>query len=168
MEVALALAQWLTGRWWTKPLGWGLYGCIYAIMAVAALVCVAFALALVGGILYGVGYGVATSNPVSAGLFLAAAVVGVGAAALWWSVDHEGKGMALGALAAVLAVAWYISIPNEPPKPGSRAAFCEKHECVGNFDEGRGYRIQCADGVWSFSGGIQGSCSSHGGNGDGF
>jgi hypothetical protein len=45
----------------------------------------------------------------------------------------------------------------------SDAAFCETHDCIDNFDEGRGYRVMCDDGTWSQSGGIQGACSHHGG-----
>lgn len=36
-------------------------------------------------------------------------------------------------------------------------------ENIPNYDEGRGYRVQCADGMYSKSGGIQGACSGHGG-----
>jgi hypothetical protein len=43
------------------------------------------------------------------------------------------------------------------------AEFCATHECIDNFEEGRGYTVQCADGTWSQSGGIQGACSHHGG-----
>jgi hypothetical protein len=43
--------------------------------------------------------------------------------------------------------------------------FCSTHDCISNFDNGNGYVIQCADGTYSHSGGIQGSCSHHGGNG---
>jgi hypothetical protein len=41
--------------------------------------------------------------------------------------------------------------------------FCATHTCIDNFDEGDGYPVQCADGQWSQSGGIQGACSHHGG-----
>jgi hypothetical protein len=43
------------------------------------------------------------------------------------------------------------------------AEFCATHDCIDNFEEGRGYAVQCADGSWSQSGGIQGACSHHGG-----
>jgi hypothetical protein len=36
-------------------------------------------------------------------------------------------------------------------------------ENIPNYDNGRGYRVQCADGTFSHSGGIQGACSYHGG-----
>lgn len=44
---------------------------------------------------------------------------------------------------------------------GSR--FCQTHRCIASFDNGTGYKIQCADGMWSHSGGVQGACSHHGG-----
>jgi hypothetical protein len=34
---------------------------------------------------------------------------------------------------------------------------------IPNYDEGNGYPVQCADGMWSQSGGVQGACSGHGG-----
>ena len=42
--------------------------------------------------------------------------------------------------------------------------FCSYFACIGNFWNGRGYVEQCQDGMFSKSGGIQGSCSYHGGN----
>ena len=36
---------------------------------------------------------------------------------------------------------------------------------IPNYDNGRGSRVQCADGTYSHSGGIQGACSHHGGIG---
>jgi hypothetical protein len=42
--------------------------------------------------------------------------------------------------------------------------FCSYFSCIGNFWNGRGYVIQCRDEMYSKSGGIQGSCSHHGGN----
>jgi hypothetical protein len=36
---------------------------------------------------------------------------------------------------------------------------------IPNYDNGNGYPVQCADGMWSQSGGIQGACSGHGGVG---
>jgi len=38
-------------------------------------------------------------------------------------------------------------------------------EEIPNYDNGNGYRVQCADGMYSKSGGIQGACSGHGGLG---
>lgn len=45
--------------------------------------------------------------------------------------------------------------------PGS---FCTYFSCIANFWKGRGYVIECADGMYSKSGGIRGSCSYHGGD----
>jgi hypothetical protein len=44
------------------------------------------------------------------------------------------------------------------------ATLCQYFACIVSFWNGRGYVIQCADGMLSLSGGIQGSCSSHDGN----
>jgi hypothetical protein len=44
-----------------------------------------------------------------------------------------------------------------PPAPG---------ENIPNYENGRGYRVQCEDGTYSQSGGIQGACSWHGGLAD--
>lgn len=41
--------------------------------------------------------------------------------------------------------------------------FCTTHVCIANFPNGNGFIVQCADGEWSHSGGIQGACSYHGG-----
>jgi hypothetical protein len=49
-----------------------------------------------------------------------------------------------------------------PPEAGG---FCATHDCIPNFDEGNCYVVQCEDGTWSHSGGIQGACSWHGGVG---
>ncbi len=43
------------------------------------------------------------------------------------------------------------------------ASFCDSHSCIPNFDAGTGYIVQCADGMWSHSGGRSGACSYHGG-----
>ncbi len=52
-----------------------------------------------------------------------------------------------------------------PPSVAS-GDFCSTHACIDNFDEGNGYVVQCADGTWTQSGGIQGACSHHGGLAD--
>jgi len=44
------------------------------------------------------------------------------------------------------------------------ADFCNYFSCIKNFPNGRGYVIECQDGMYSKSGGIRGSCSSHGGD----
>jgi hypothetical protein len=36
---------------------------------------------------------------------------------------------------------------------------------IPNYDNGTGYPVQCADGMWSQSGGRSGACSHHGGEG---
>jgi hypothetical protein len=46
---------------------------------------------------------------------------------------------------------------------GQGGGFCASHACIGNFGNGNGYVVQCADGTWSRSGGEQGACSYHGG-----
>jgi hypothetical protein len=43
--------------------------------------------------------------------------------------------------------------PPEPPAGGN----------IPNYANGNGYRVQCEDGMYSHSGGIQGACSGHGG-----
>lgn len=47
---------------------------------------------------------------------------------------------------------------------GPPSSFCSYFACIGNFWNGRGYVMQCQDGMYSKSGGISGSCSSHHGN----
>jgi hypothetical protein len=47
----------------------------------------------------------------------------------------------------------------------SASGFCSTHACIPSFDQGHGSIVQCADGMWSHSGGIQGACSGHGGEG---
>jgi hypothetical protein len=167
VELALELAKWFTGRWWGKPLGWLIYAVCFTIGLALLIVCAAVVLGLVGGILYGVAVGLLSSNPLSAGLFVATVLIAIVAAGLWWSVDHEVAALPVGSLAAAVGVAWLVSLPGDPPpKPGTRAAFCAKHECIGSWETAAGFRIQCSDGTWSFSGGRQGTCSSHGGTGE--
>ena len=36
---------------------------------------------------------------------------------------------------------------------------------IPNYENGTGYRVQCADGMYSHSGGRSGACSGHGGVG---
>jgi hypothetical protein len=50
----------------------------------------------------------------------------------------------------------------EVPNAGSTSG-----ENIPNYDNGSGYRVQCADGMYSRSGGRPGACSGHGGVGDG-
>jgi hypothetical protein len=42
--------------------------------------------------------------------------------------------------------------------------FCTYFACIPSFANGRGFVMQCQDGMYSLSGGIPGSCSQHGGN----
>jgi hypothetical protein len=51
------------------------------------------------------------------------------------------------------------------PDPGDDPSFCDTHTCIPNYDNGNGSTVQCADGSYSHSGGIQGACSHHGGVG---
>ena len=53
--------------------------------------------------------------------------------------------------------------PGSTRVTGSGAGFCTTHICIGNFDNGTGYIVQCVDGEWSHSGGRPGACSDHGG-----
>jgi hypothetical protein len=56
------------------------------------------------------------------------------------------------------------SAPPPPlPTPTETDDFCSTHECIPNYDNGNGTTVQCADGEFSHSGGIQGACSHHGG-----
>jgi hypothetical protein len=54
-------------------------------------------------------------------------------------------------------------VDEAPQITTSSADFCSTHDCIGSFSEGRGSIVQCADGTWSHSGGVQGACSWHGG-----
>ncbi len=47
---------------------------------------------------------------------------------------------------------------NSPP-----SAFCTYFSCITNFFKGHGYVVECKDGDYSKSGGVQGACSTHGG-----
>jgi hypothetical protein len=51
------------------------------------------------------------------------------------------------------------------PSYDGGADFCDTHDCIPNYDNGNGYTVQCSDGTYSQSGGIQGACSHHGGVG---
>lgn len=48
------------------------------------------------------------------------------------------------------------SAPSPTPAPGPT---------IPNYPNGKGYPVECSDGTWSQSGGIQGACSHHGGVG---
>ncbi len=52
------------------------------------------------------------------------------------------------------------SLISSPP-----ASLCTVFACISSFwNQVNGYVIQCRDGLLSHSGGVRGSCSSHGGN----
>jgi hypothetical protein len=55
---------------------------------------------------------------------------------------------------------------NGPPLANT-GSFCDTHACISDFDNGVGSIVQCADGEWSHSGGIQGACSGHSGEAGG-
>jgi hypothetical protein len=48
----------------------------------------------------------------------------------------------------------------------SASGFCDRHACIDTFAEGSGSVVQCSDGMWSHSGGVQGACSGHDGTDD--
>jgi hypothetical protein len=53
------------------------------------------------------------------------------------------------------------SVITSPP-----ANLCSVFHCIASFwNQTNGYVVQCRDGLLSHSGGVRGSCSSHGGNG---
>jgi hypothetical protein len=54
-------------------------------------------------------------------------------------------------------------LPPAPPPSTPPSGFCDTHPCIPGFDEGEGSVVQCADGMWSHSGGLPGACSYHGG-----
>jgi hypothetical protein len=55
--------------------------------------------------------------------------------------------------------------PDVPSAGSDDSSFCDIHDCIPNFDNGNGSVVQCEDGTYSHSGGIQGACSHHGGVG---
>lgn len=42
---------------------------------------------------------------------------------------------------------------------------CSYFDCIPNFPNGKGYMVECNDGMYSMSGGRQGACSYHHGEG---
>jgi hypothetical protein len=59
----------------------------------------------------------------------------------------------------------YAGPDDEVPAVPDTGDFCSTHDCIDNFENGKGSIVQCADGQWSQSGGRQGACSYHGGVG---
>jgi hypothetical protein len=60
----------------------------------------------------------------------------------------------------------YESLPLAAPPPSSPDSAPSPGANIPNYENGRGYRVQCNDGMYSRSGGIQGACSGHGGISD--
>jgi hypothetical protein len=58
-----------------------------------------------------------------------------------------------------------VVAPPAPPADTGSEDFCTTHDCIPNYPNGNGSTVQCADGSFSHSGGIQGACSHHGGVG---
>jgi hypothetical protein len=56
--------------------------------------------------------------------------------------------------------------PDYEPDYTSPDDYTPPGENIPNYDNGQGHRVQCADGTFSRSGGIQGACSYHGGLAD--
>lgn len=40
---------------------------------------------------------------------------------------------------------------------------CDYFDCIASFWNGRGYMVECSDGMYSMSGGVRGACSDHAG-----
>ena len=58
-----------------------------------------------------------------------------------------------------------VAPPASPPADTGTEDFCTTHDCIPNYPNGNGSTVQCSDGSFSHSGGIQGACSHHGGVG---
>jgi hypothetical protein len=58
---------------------------------------------------------------------------------------------------------YYGDYDDSAPYPDDSSGDTLPGENIPNYDNGRGYRVQCDDGTYSQSGGIQGACSHHGG-----
>jgi hypothetical protein len=99
------------------------------------------------------------------------------AAEAWFGVhlaEATGKALAIAVTALILgaAVNGALALAGLDPLGlgwADRAAadaasgFCATHDCIDNFEDGTGSTVQCADGMWSRSGGRSGACSGHGG-----
>jgi hypothetical protein len=46
---------------------------------------------------------------------------------------------------------------------GPATGTCQYFNCIDNFPDGHGYMVECNDGTFSMSGGIDGACSDHNG-----
>jgi hypothetical protein len=114
MELALEIADWLAQRWWGKPFAWLIRGVVYVVAFGLLLVFGVLGLGFVVGILVGIGYGIATSNPLSATLFCTAVGLAMLGVVLWWQASEPAEFIGTGALAmaAVVAVVWVATIPD--------------------------------------------------------
>jgi hypothetical protein len=93
-------------------------------------------------------------------------------------VDDQGDGVAILTQAPVGQFARWrsafahirqslaVSADSSSSSSSSSTDFCTTHDCIDSFYEGTGYIVQCNDGMWSHSGGLQGACSYHGGESD--
>ena len=77
-------------------------------------------------------------------------------------VDHVSDCPSQGS-AGSASVPSYAPPPYTPP---SGPTYTPPGSNIPNYENGNGYRVQCADGTYSQSGGIQGACSYHGGVSD--
>lgn len=85
--------------------------------------------------------------------------------------DGTTMGRARKRLAVILAVGAFAALSGGASScdqygdgsGGRSGGFCSSHDCIGNYGNGNGSRVQCEDGTYSHSGGIQGACSYHGG-----
>lgn len=94
---------------------------------------------------------------------------------VWWNAPPSGSPRS--GWRIYRAVAWLLTVATiggagawvayvrSLPDSGHTADFCSSHSCIPNFGNGHGSIVQCADGMWSHSGGLAGACSDHGGEG---
>ena len=60
---------------------------------------------------------------------------------------------------------WNFTFCGGSPITAPETNFCSVFDCIPSFwNQTNGYVVQCSDGLFSHSGGVRGSCSSHGGN----
>jgi hypothetical protein len=81
--------------------------------------------------------------------------------------DLIGGWLAFAGVVAVVSMGFYAGLGGVSSSSGRSSDFCDTHSCIASFESGDGYPVECADGMWSQSGGIQGACSGHGGYADG-
>ena len=137
-------------RWTVGILAWSVVAPIFLLGAILALGLVA----LVGAILLA-----PTLDHADAFTILWAVAVllaGVGAWLWFWAAEEE-VALAVGGLVIVMALVAVAGGAWSSPPTG----FCATHKCISNFSDGNGSIVQCADGMWSHSGGLPGACSYH-------